>query len=63
MFKIKVLSKEDVSSLLSMQKVIDVVEEVYKAKNSDLAEVWPTVFYDFVPGKADMDIKSGYLKN
>lgn len=63
MFKIKVLSKEDVEDVLEMQKVIDVVEEVYKAKNNDLTEVWPTVFYDFVPGKADMDIKSGYLKN
>jgi len=63
MFKIKVLSKEDVVTVLEIQQVIDVIENVYKAKNSDLTEVWPTIFYDFVPGKADMDIKSGYLKN
>lgn len=63
MFEIKVLSKEDVTAVLEMQQVLDVVEDVYKTKNSNLTEVWPTVFYDFVPGKADMDIKSGYLKN
>lgn len=63
MFKIKVLSKEEVKSVLEMDQVIEIVEAVYKAKNSNQTEVWPTVFYDFEPGKADMDIKSGYLKS
>ncbi len=62
MVEIKVLSKEDVSKTLKMNQVIDVVESVYKLKSEGMADVWPTVFYDFDPGKADLDIKSGYLK-
>lgn len=62
MFKVKVLSKDDVVNVLELEQVISVVEGVYRAKNSNMTEVWPTVFYDFEPGKADMDIKSGYLK-
>lgn len=62
MIEIKVLSKEDVSKTLKMNQVIDVVESVYKLKSEGMTDVWPTVFYDFEPGKADLDIKSGYLK-
>ncbi|GAA0732678.1 ornithine cyclodeaminase family protein [Clostridium oceanicum] len=62
MFEIRVLSKEDISSVIEMQQVIDVVEAVYKARSEGMTEIWPTVFYDFISGKADMDIKSGYLK-
>ncbi|EJP6472172.1 ornithine cyclodeaminase family protein [Clostridium botulinum] len=57
------LSKEDVSKALKMKQVIDVVESVYKAKSEGMTDVWPTVFYEFEPGKADLDIKSGYLKS
>ncbi len=63
MFEIQVLSKEDISKILRMNKVIDVVESVYKSKSEGMTDVWPTVFYDFNPGRADMDIKSGYLKS
>ncbi|WP_107841114.1 ornithine cyclodeaminase family protein [Metasolibacillus meyeri] len=63
MFKIQILCKEDVQKILSMHQVIEVVESVYKAKNEGLTDVWPTVFYEFSPGRADLDIKSGYLKN
>ncbi|KOR26224.1 ornithine cyclodeaminase family protein [Clostridium sp. L74] len=63
MFEIQVLSKEDVSKALKMKQVIDVVESVYKAKSEGMTDVWPTVFYEFEPGKADLDIKSGYLKS
>lgn len=63
MFKIQVLSKEDVAKSLKMGQVIDVVESVYRAKSEGETVVWPTVFYDFEPGKADLDIKSGYLKS
>ena len=62
MFEIRVLSKENISRAIKMHHVIDVVEAVYKSKSEGMTEVWPTVFYDFNPGKADMDIKSGYLK-
>ncbi|QOS99836.1 ornithine cyclodeaminase family protein [Brevibacterium sp. JNUCC-42] len=63
MFEIRVLSKEDISQFINMQQVIEVVETVYKSKSEGMTEVWPTVFYEFNPGKADLDIKSGYLKN
>ncbi|PQP82253.1 ornithine cyclodeaminase family protein [Paenibacillus sp. PCH8] len=56
------LSDNDVRQGLNVPKVIHLVETVYKAKSENNAETWPTIFYDFVPGKADMDIKSGYLK-
>lgn len=63
MFEIQVLSKEDLSKILKINEVIDVVESVYKSKSEEMTEVWPTVFYEFEPGKADLDIKSGYLKS
>ncbi|CAH2715885.1 Delta(1)-pyrroline-2-carboxylate reductase [Neobacillus rhizosphaerae] len=63
MFDIRILSKEDVTKIITMQQVIEVVESVYKAKSESLTDVWPTVFYEFNRGKADLDIKSGYLKS
>lgn len=63
MSKFKVLCKDELSKLLKMNQVIEVVESVYKAKSEGMTDVWPTVFYDFEPGKADLDIKSGYLKS
>lgn len=63
MNEIKILSNKDVSKKLKMEQVIEVVEDVYKAKSQELTDVWPTVFYDFELGKADLDIKSGYLKS
>ncbi|ASV66669.1 ornithine cyclodeaminase family protein [Cytobacillus kochii] len=63
MFKIRVLSNEDIKQVLNVNQVIDLVETVYKSKSDSKTETWPTVFYDFEPGKADMDIKSGILKS
>lgn len=63
MFDIRILSREDVTKIINMQQVIEVVESVYKAKSEGLTDVWPTVFYEFNRGKADLDIKSGYLKS
>ncbi|WP_078380699.1 ornithine cyclodeaminase family protein [Sutcliffiella halmapala] len=63
MFKIRVLSNEDVKQVLNVKQVIRLVETVYQSKSDSKAETWPTIFYDFEPGKADMDIKSGYLKS
>lgn len=62
MFQIKVLSKEDIMKVSDMRRVIEGVHDVYVAKSNDETEVWPTVFYDFETGKADLDIKSGYMK-
>ncbi|HZK88161.1 MAG TPA: ornithine cyclodeaminase family protein [Anaerovoracaceae bacterium] len=62
MFELKVLSKEDTEQLLEMNEVIRVVEEVYKLKAHGDTVVFPLVFHEFEPGKADMDIKSGWIK-
>lgn len=62
MFDIKVLSKEDTEKLLKMNDVIGVVENVYKSKSEDKTSVFPLIFEEFEPGVADMDIKSGWLK-
>ncbi len=62
MYQIKVLSKEDISQVIEMTPVIACVEDVYCQKSRGETVVWPTVFYEFDPGRADMDIKSGYLK-
>lgn len=44
-----------------MEDAIQCTENVYKLKSQDKTVVWPTIFYEFDPGHADMDIKSGYL--
>ncbi|MFC3750018.1 ornithine cyclodeaminase family protein [Paenibacillus sp. GCM10012306] len=58
----RILSDKDVKKVLNVQQVINLVEAVYRARSDNKTETWPTIFYDFDPGKADMDIKSGYLK-
>ena len=55
------ISAEEVSKKLSMNDAINCTENVYKLKGEGKTVVWPTVFYEFDPGHADMDIKSGYL--
>ncbi|MBN2795816.1 MAG: ornithine cyclodeaminase family protein [Clostridia bacterium] len=62
MYKIKVLNQKDLSSILKMEEVIEVVEDVYRAKANGETELFPMVFYEFEPGVSDMDIKSGYIK-
>lgn len=62
MFDIKVLSKTDTEKLLKMSDVISVVENVYKSKSEDKTCVFPMVFHEFEAGVADMDIKSGWMK-
>ncbi|CAI6048110.1 Delta(1)-pyrroline-2-carboxylate reductase [Paenibacillus sp. JJ-100] len=57
------LSNEHVRQGLHIPQVIDLVETVYRARSEHNTETWPTIFYDFVPGAADMDIKSGYVKS
>lgn len=62
MNQIQVLTLEDTERLLGMKEVISRIEGVYSEKANCTAAVWPMVFYEFEPGVADMDIKSGYLK-
>ncbi len=60
--QIRILSRQDVARVTCMQDMIACVEEVYRQKALGQTQVWPTTFYEFDPGHADMDIKSGYLK-
>ena len=53
------ISAEEVRKNLSMEDAIQCTENVYKLKSQDKTVVWPTIFYEFDPGHADMDIKSG----
>ncbi|MCT4607488.1 MAG: ornithine cyclodeaminase family protein [Marinisporobacter sp.] len=63
MFKVKVLNQEVIKETLGMKEVIEAVEKVYTLKAEEKADVWPMIFHEFEPGVADMDIKSGYLKD
>lgn len=63
MFKIKVLNQEVIEKVLDMKQVIGAVEKVYTLKSEDKTELFPMVFHEFERGKADMDIKSGHLKD
>lgn len=62
MFKVRVLNQENIKKVLDMGSVIDAVERVYVLKHQKKADVFPMVFHEFERGVADMDIKSGYLK-
>ncbi|MHB1394886.1 MAG: ornithine cyclodeaminase family protein [Clostridia bacterium] len=62
MSKVRILNHEVIDQVLDMKQVIDAVEKVYTLKSSGETDLFPMVFYEFERGKADMDIKSGYLK-
>lgn len=57
----KILTQAQLKEVLDMKTVIKSNEQVYTAKSKQQTQVWPTTFYEFNPGTADMDIKSGYL--
>lgn len=61
--EVKVLSKADIIKVVDMKRIVTGVEEVYRLKSRGETEVWPTVIYEFTPGKEDVDIKSGFLKS
>lgn len=60
---IKIVNNNEVIESLKMSQVIELVESVYIEKSKGNTETWPTVFNEFEKGKADLDIKSGYLKS
>ena len=62
MFDFKVLSREDVASLLDMASAVESNLGVYRQRAEGLTDTWPTVFNVFEEGKADLDIKSGWLR-
>ena len=59
--KAKVMNKNEIMQVTEMKSIIRVVEDVYCMKSKGETVVWPTTFHVFEEGKADMDIKSGYL--
>ncbi len=63
MSKIKVFNQEVIEKILDMKSVIKVVEEVYTLKSEGKTELFPMVFHEFERGVADMDIKSGHIKD
>lgn len=60
--QMKFVDLSDVKSNLNMNETLKIVEEVYTAKSCGVTETFDTIFYEFDNKRADMDIKSGYLK-
>lgn len=63
MFDLKVINSELVREMLNLNDIIEVVEEAYTQKAKGKADLFPMIFHEFDPGKADMDIKSGYVED
>ncbi|MGG4495508.1 hypothetical protein [Brevibacillus reuszeri] len=61
MVPFRVIHQTDVEELLDMNNVIELVKQAYVLKTKQEAALFPIVFHEFAPGKADMDIKSGHL--
>ncbi len=61
MSNVLVLSQKDIEAVLTMDMALRAVEEAYRQKSAGSACLFPMVFHEFDPGKADMDIKSGHL--
>ena len=62
MNKIRILSQQDVLELMTVRDALLANEKAYCQKAAGTGSVWPMVFHEFEPGKADLDIKSGDLK-
>lgn len=63
MLEMKVLKMEDTVKVLKMEDVIAAIEEVYRAQSAGASAIYPLITEEFVPGSAEMDIKSGWLKD
>ncbi len=59
---LRILKSSEIQQLLTFPAVIQAAQRVYVQKSQQSAVAWPMVFYEFEPGQADMDIKSGYLQ-
>lgn len=55
MAKIRVLNKEDIKAVFTLADALEAVEQAYSEKNSGEGEIWPMVFHEFEPGKADLE--------
>lgn len=63
MSEIKILKAKDTMSTLIMTDVINVVEKAYSSQSKGNTKIYPLITDEFIPGKAEMDIKSGWMKN
>ena len=61
MQKIRILSESDIEKLFTLPMAIEAVEKAYLQKQAGSGEIWPMIFHEFEPGRADLDIKSGNL--
>ncbi|USG66965.1 ornithine cyclodeaminase family protein [Brevibacillus ruminantium] len=61
MLPFRVINQKTIEQILDMKSVIEKVEQAYTLKAQQEATLFPLVFHEFEPGKADMDIKSGHL--
>lgn len=61
MSKVTVLGSEDIKKLITIPMAMEAVESAYAQKSRGEGGLWPMVFHEFDPGKADLDIKSGDL--
>ena len=61
MSEILILGKKDIENIFTMDMALSAVERAYREKAAGGGLVWPMVFHEFDPGKADLDIKSGQL--
>ncbi|MFY0545020.1 ornithine cyclodeaminase family protein [Brevibacillus sp. H7] len=61
MLPFRVVDQAAIEEILEMKTVIEVVEQAYALKADGQASLFPLVFHEFEPGKADMDIKSGHV--
>lgn len=61
MSKVTVLGSEDIKKLITIPMALEAVEGAYAQKSRGEGGLWPMVFHEFDPGKADLDIKSGDL--
>lgn len=62
MSEIRILSAKDIEKVFTLDMAVNAVENAYRQKSSGEGSVWPMVFHEFVHGEADLDIKSGDLK-
>lgn len=56
-----ILNKQEIQSILTMDMVIEAVEQAYSYKCSNLAELFPIVCHSFEDGVSEFDIKSGSM--
>lgn len=62
MAKIKVLDKEAIEKLITVEDAVSAVEKAYIQYAEGSASLWPVITEEFASHNADMDIKSGCME-